>query len=310
MVVNWWWLDSAAEGLSEPLFMALLLGSFVALRKDRWAVAAILASFATTVRPVGIFALIAIAIVLLAHREWRRATVTTAIGLVIGFLYVAPLIVIYGNPLANVAGYHKSDWPSGLPVTFPLVPLIKGAGINHAFAYFSKLQILIAVWVAFALAGTIKMAVSNRFWDYARAYATIFAGTYALFIFSFLRSRFYGRPHRSLFYHHYMGNRLISLLFNLLYNQTLSDIEVCYKMFTKDVLKSLQLPSDKFGFEIEISAQIARARRWRIYEVGISYFGRTYDEGKKVGWADGIKALAYLFIFRIRSQRDLAGDPG
>jgi glycosyltransferase involved in cell wall biosynthesis len=112
-------------------------------------------------------------------------------------------------------------------------------------------------------------------------------------------SRFYGRPHRSLYFHHYLANRLISILFNILYDQMLSDIEVCYKMFTRDVLKGLKLTSDDFGIEIEISAQIARARRWRIYEVGISYFGRTYDEGKKINWVDGLKAVAYLFKFRI-----------
>ena len=114
-------------------------------------------------------------------------------------------------------------------------------------------------------------------------------------------SRFYGRPHRSLYFHHYLRNRLISFLFNLLYDQMLSDIEVCYKMFTKEVLKELRLTSDGFGVEIEITAQIARARRWRIYEVGISYYGRTYDEGKKINWRDGLKALVYLVKFRIRS---------
>ena len=86
-----------------------------------------------------------------------------------------------------------------------------------------------------------------------------------------------------------------------LYNQMLSDIEVCYKMFTKEVLKEIKLSSDDFGFEIEITARIARARRWRIYEVGISYYGRTYDEGKKINWRDGIKALLYLVKFRILS---------
>jgi glycosyltransferase involved in cell wall biosynthesis len=111
-------------------------------------------------------------------------------------------------------------------------------------------------------------------------------------------SRFYGRAHRALYFHHYLGNRIISFLFNLLYNQMLSDVEVCYKMFTREVLKQLNLTSDGFGFEIEISAQIARAKRWRIYEVGISYYGRTYEEGKKINWVDGLKALAYLVRYR------------
>lgn len=115
-------------------------------------------------------------------------------------------------------------------------------------------------------------------------------------------SRFYGRPHRSLYFHHYLGNRLISFLFNLLYDQMLSDIEVCYKMLTKEVLRQLRLTSDGFGVEIEISAQIARAKRWRIYEVGISYYGRTYQEGKKINWRDGLKALFYLVKFRLRRR--------
>lgn len=113
-------------------------------------------------------------------------------------------------------------------------------------------------------------------------------------------SRFYGRPHRSLNFHHYMGNRIISLLYNLLYNQTLSDVEVCYKMMRREVLDTLRLTARDFGIEVQISAQIALARRWRIYEVGISYYGRTYEEGKKINWRDGVKALWYLLRFRFR----------
>ena len=112
-------------------------------------------------------------------------------------------------------------------------------------------------------------------------------------------SRFYGKPHRSLYYHHYLGNRLISLMFNVLYNQTLSDIEVCYKMFTRSVLKTLNITSSDFGIEVQISAQIALNRNWRIYETGIRYYGRTYREGKKINWRDGLKALFYLIKFRI-----------
>jgi len=114
-------------------------------------------------------------------------------------------------------------------------------------------------------------------------------------------SRFYGRPHRSLNYHHFMANRLISFLFNILYNQTLTDIETCYKMFTRQVLDALRITQDDFGFEVQISAQIARHRRWRIYELGISYYGRTYDAGKKINWKDGVKALWYVLKFRFAS---------
>ena len=111
-------------------------------------------------------------------------------------------------------------------------------------------------------------------------------------------SRFYGRPHRALYFHHYLANRLISFIFNALYDQTLSDIEVCYKMFTRDVLDSLNITANDFGFEVQFSAQVARARRWRIYELGIAYYGRTYLEGKKINWRDGVKALWYLFKYR------------
>lgn len=112
-------------------------------------------------------------------------------------------------------------------------------------------------------------------------------------------SRFYGRPHRALYFHHYLANRLISFLFNALYDQTLTDIEVCYKMFTREVLDTLRITANDFGFEVQFSAQVARARRWRIYELGISYYGRTYLEGKKINWKDGVKALWYLLKYRL-----------
>jgi glycosyltransferase involved in cell wall biosynthesis len=112
-------------------------------------------------------------------------------------------------------------------------------------------------------------------------------------------SRFYGRPHRSLFYHHYLGNRLLSVLFNICFNQTLTDIETCYKMMTREVMRSLRLTADDFGIEVEISAQIAKQRKLRVYELGISYYGRTYAEGKKINWKDGLKAIWYIFKFRL-----------
>ncbi len=115
-------------------------------------------------------------------------------------------------------------------------------------------------------------------------------------------SRFSAQPHRALYFHHYLANRIISLVFNMLYDQMLSDVEVCYKMMSRDVLKSLRLSCNDFGIEIEISARIARARRWRVYETGICYYGRTYAEGKKINWKDGIKAFWYLTKFRFDAR--------
>lgn len=114
-------------------------------------------------------------------------------------------------------------------------------------------------------------------------------------------SRFYGKPHRVLYFHHLLGNRIISALVNLTCNTTLSDVEVCYKMFRRDVLRDLQLTCDGFGFEVEFSVKVARSRRrWRCYEVGVSYYGRTYDEGKKINWKDGVKALGLILWFALR----------
>jgi len=121
--------------------------------------------------------------------------------------------------------------------------------------------------------------------------------------------RFAGLPHRALYYHHYLGNKLISGVFNLLYNQYLSDIEVCTKMFRAEVLRSLRLVSDDFGIEVELCARVARARRWRIYESPVHYFGRTYAEGKKIRWTDGIKALWYLLRFRFDRRRRQGAPP-
>lgn len=133
--------------------------------------------------------------------------------------------------------------------------------------------------------------------DWAAMYDLIVKRRVADVVFG---SRFYGKPHRSLYYHHYLANRLISVLFNVLFNQTLTDIEACYKMFTRAVLQTLKITSNDFGIEIQISSQIALNRNWRLYEAGIHYYGRTYNEGKKVSWRDGLKALWYLVKYRVR----------
>ena len=104
-------------------------------------------------------------------------------------------------------------------------------------------------------------------------------------------SRFMGHePHRVLFYWHYLANRLLTLLSNIFTNLNLTDMECCYKLFRAEVLKQLSLKENRFGIEPEITAKVARLRV-RIYEVGISYYGRTYEEGKKINWKDGVRAL-------------------
>jgi glycosyltransferase involved in cell wall biosynthesis len=103
-------------------------------------------------------------------------------------------------------------------------------------------------------------------------------------------SRFLGGPHRVLLFWHYVGNRLLTTLSNVFTNLNLSDVWTCYKVFRTDVLREITLREDRFGFEAEVTAKIARGR-WRIYEVPISYHGRTYAEGKKITWKDGIRGV-------------------
>jgi glycosyltransferase involved in cell wall biosynthesis len=110
-------------------------------------------------------------------------------------------------------------------------------------------------------------------------------------------SRFLGGPHRVLFFWHYLGNRFLTLLSNALTNLNLTDMETCYKVFKREVLNDIQLKSNRFGFEPEFTAKIAK-KGFRIYETPISYSGRTYAEGKKIGWKDGVKAIVAIIWFR------------
>jgi glycosyltransferase involved in cell wall biosynthesis len=112
-------------------------------------------------------------------------------------------------------------------------------------------------------------------------------------------SRFLGsRPHRVLYFWHSVGNRLLTLLSNCLTNINLSDMETCYKVFRREIIQAIPIEESRFGFEPEITVKVAK-RRLRIYEVGISYWGRTYEEGKKIGWRDGFRALWCLVKYSI-----------
>jgi glycosyltransferase involved in cell wall biosynthesis len=105
-------------------------------------------------------------------------------------------------------------------------------------------------------------------------------------------SRFMGgRPHRILFFWHTLGNKFLTFLSNMFTNLNLTDMETCYKMFRAEIIKSIDLKEKRFGFEPEVTAKIARIPKIRIYEVGISYYGRTYEEGKKINWKDGVRAI-------------------
>ena len=105
-------------------------------------------------------------------------------------------------------------------------------------------------------------------------------------------SRFIGgKPHRILFFWHSIGNKVLTTLSNMFTNLNLTDMETCYKLFRADIIKGISLKEKRFGFEPEVTAKIARIKNIRVYEVGISYYGRTYEEGKKIGWKDGFRAI-------------------
>jgi glycosyltransferase involved in cell wall biosynthesis len=113
-------------------------------------------------------------------------------------------------------------------------------------------------------------------------------------------SRFLGAaPHRVLYFWHSVGNRLLTLLSNCLTNINLTDMETCYKVFRREVIQAIPIEEDRFGFEPEITVKVAK-RRLRIYEVGISYWGRTYEEGKKIGWKDGVRAVWCLLKYSFK----------
>ncbi len=113
-------------------------------------------------------------------------------------------------------------------------------------------------------------------------------------------SRFMGgKPHRILFFWHTLGNKFLTFLSNMFTNLNLTDMETCYKLFKSEMVQSLLLKENRFGFEPEVTAKISRIPNVRIYEVGISYYGRTYEEGKKIGWKDGFRAIYCILRYNV-----------
>jgi glycosyltransferase involved in cell wall biosynthesis len=120
-------------------------------------------------------------------------------------------------------------------------------------------------------------------------------------------SRFVGGDsHRVLYFWHSVGNRLLTLLSNIFTNLNLTDMETCYKVFRREIIQSLTLEEDRFGFEPEVTGKIAALPGCRVYEVGISYAGRTYEEGKKIGWRDGVRAAWCIWKYRRSGRRSVA----
>jgi glycosyltransferase involved in cell wall biosynthesis len=105
-------------------------------------------------------------------------------------------------------------------------------------------------------------------------------------------------PHRVMYFWHQLGNNFLTLFSNMMTNINLTDMEVCYKAFRREVVETIEIEEDRFGFEPEMTSKVAKGQ-WRIYEVPISYFGRTYDEGKKIGWRDGVRAMVCILKYNL-----------
>lgn len=132
--------------------------------------------------------------------------------------------------------------------------------------------------------------------EYYRLLAPILSGK-ADVVFG---SRFIGSgAHRVLFYWHYLGNRFLTTLSNMASGLNLTDMEVCYKMFRREIIQGIKMEENRFGFEVEITAKVAKLKNIRIYEVSVSYHGRTYAEGKKIGWRDGVQALWCILKYNL-----------
>jgi glycosyltransferase involved in cell wall biosynthesis len=122
-------------------------------------------------------------------------------------------------------------------------------------------------------------------------------------------SRFMGgQPHRILFFWHSIGNKILTFISNVFTNLNLTDMETCYKCFRRDLLQKILLKEKRFGFEPEVTAKIVRFKKVRIYEIGISYYGRTYEEGKKINWRDGLRAIYCIIRYNLFDREYLKKD--
>jgi glycosyltransferase involved in cell wall biosynthesis len=228
----------------------------------------------------------------------EAATLETVIGQVLASPYVQELIVVDdGSTDDTVAIVRRIEDPRVRLFVQP-INLGKGAALRRGFAEATAPYVIVQ---------DADLEYSPT--EYGRVLGPLLAGDADVVYGSRFLS---GYPHRVLYYWHSVGNRLLTTASNMFTNLNLTDMETCYKAFRREVIQSIEIEEDRFGFEPEITAKIAAAG-WRIYEVGISYSGRTYSEGKKIGWKDGLRAMYGVVRYstawhRVRSAIDNAPD--
>jgi hypothetical protein len=182
-IINFEWLQRSYLGGAEPLFMALLLASFVAIRQERWILASLLAALATVTRPVGIFALVSLAIALVYRRQFKTLLFCTALSALIGGLYLLPFWIYLGDPLFQVHSYKTHDWQSGMPVGVPFYAI--ATSMVHNQQPWTNV-ILTCGWIVFLLAGAMAM-LREEFRAYSREHMpeAVFALLYIAFLFTY-----------------------------------------------------------------------------------------------------------------------------
>jgi hypothetical protein len=183
-VMSFDWMQRSYLGGSEPLFVALLFGSFVAVRKERWLAAALLASLATVVRPLGVFALLGIGLTLLWRRNYRTLLLASAIGIVMGALYTLPLARHFGDPLATVNSYHSREWQGGWLFGFPFFAIISGTLMEPP----PLTNLLLSFgWILLVLVAIVVMLKTSRFREYARTHPveTVFLVPYLWTLYTY-----------------------------------------------------------------------------------------------------------------------------
>ena len=227
----------------------------------------------------------------------EAATLPTVIRRVLTSPYVQELIVVDdGSTDDTIAIVNAIDDPR-IRLSVQPIKLGKGAALRTGFAMAS---------MPFVIVQDADLEYDPA--EYSKVLGPLIAGD-ADVVYG---SRFLSdQPHRVLYYWHAVGNRLLTTASNMFTNLNLTDMETCYKAFRREVIQSIVIEEDRFGFEPEITAKIAA--KWRVYEVGISYSGRTYSEGKKIGWKDGFRAMYCVVRYssqwrRIRTRIDHAPD--
>ena len=228
----------------------------------------------------------------------EAATLETVIGKVLASPYVAELIVVDdGSTDATVEIVSGIDDPRVRLFVQP-INLGKGAALRRGFS---------AATAPYVIVQDADLEYDPA--EYSTVLGPLLAGNADVVYGSRFLS---GHPHRVLYYWHAVGNRWLTTASNMFTNLNLTDMETCYKAFRREVIQSMVIEEDRFGFEPEITAKLAAAG-WRIYEVGISYSGRTYSEGKKIGWKDGLRAIYGVVRYssawhHLRSAIDQAPD--